>query len=163
MIVPRGITILLLGLALGGLCLWAGTALQPDPTRNSFPSEREIAKDGDQYMNHRVSVSGTVVETAPRIIKTKNSMMFLIQGDTADPTVGDELWIFGTLQDNNRIVATNTVHREPWERQYMYGISFIAGMWVLSRFLNHWTLDTEEWTVVTRKTPMFTLSANEDA
>lgn len=32
-------------------------------------------------------------------------------------------------------------HREPWEAQYMYGVSALAGCWVLARLASHWRLD----------------------
>jgi hypothetical protein len=51
--------------------------------------------------------------------------------------------VYGTLEADNTIAVINTTVRQPWEYQYMYLVSFLAGLWTLGRFIRHWSLDRE--------------------
>ena len=64
------------------------------------------------------------------------TITFVIEDADPDVAVGDQLSVFGTLQEDNHIHATNVVHRAPWEAYYMYVVSFLAGLWVLARLIN---------------------------
>lgn len=148
--------ILLLGL-LALLFVWAGT-IEPDPADNIYPGTGDIHENPDKYVDDRVSVSGTVIDTDPLTIEDEpvpgETITFVIDGADVDPAIGDELSVYGTLQTNNRVDAINTVHREPWEAIYMYVISFLGGVWVLARLINGWTIDTATWSIVPRKEPL---------
>lgn len=42
----------------------------------------------------------------------------------------DLVSIFGTLRDERTLAVDGLVVREPW---YMYGVSYLGGLWVLGR------------------------------
>jgi len=79
---------------------------------------------------------------------------FVIEDAGQDVAVGDHLNVFGTLQSDNHITAENTIQRAPGATWYMYLVSFLAGLLVFGRLLNHWTVDTSNWTVVPRQHPL---------
>lgn len=149
---------------LAGLFVWAGT-VQPDPANNDFPDGEDLLDDPDQYVGDRISVSGTVVATDPLTIEAEpapgRTITFVIEDVDRGPAVGDDLRVFGVLHENDRVEAIETVHREPWERHYMYVVSFLGGLVVLARLLNRWTLDADEWAVVPRETPVVTLPGGD--
>ena len=140
---------------LAGLFVWAGT-IEPDPDNNNFPGETEVLDDPDQYVGQQVSISGTVVETDPLTIEISDRNQrttVIIENANPDVSPGDHLSVFGTLQSENTVSAENTVRRASWEAYYMYVVSFLAGLWVLARLLNRWTVDPDTWSVVPRTEP----------
>lgn len=156
----RGLAVGCLFVLLGGLLVWAGTVDASSATHN-YPDATDISMDGDVYLDERVSIVGTVVETTPltiqRAVPRGKTVTFVVENAALSPSVGDELWVHGTLRADNHVEAHNTVHRQQWERQYMYVVSFLAGLLVLGRLLNDWTVDTTEWAVVPRTEPLFRL------
>jgi len=152
------LTILLAVLA--ALFVSAGT-IEPDPADNKYPSAEDVQEHPDRYVGDLVRVDGTVVDTEPLTVETTEAaetLRFVVENVDRDVAVGDQLIAFGTLQPDNRVAATDTVHRQPWETQYMYVVSFVAGLWVLARLLNNWTVDTATWSVVPRTDPLVTLT-----
>ena len=144
---------------LAGLFVWAGT-IEPDPADNNFPENEDVLDNPDQYLGQQVSIGGTVINTDPLTIETAfegETVTFTIENANPEVSNGDQLTAFGTLEPDNRITAENVVHREPWEAYYMYIVSLLAGLWVLGRLVNTWTVDTDQWTVVPRTEPLFTL------
>lgn len=140
---------------LAGLFVWAGT-IEPDPADNNYPGVSDIHETPDEYVGDRISVDGTVVDMDPLTIETTvagDRITFVIENADPDVAAGDHLVVFGTLQPNNHVTAIDTVHREPWEAYYMYVVSFLAGLWVLARLVDGWTLDTDDWTIVPRTDP----------
>lgn len=157
----RFVIIAVLLAILAGLFVWAGT-IEPDPADNNYPSTSDIHDNPNQYIGEQVTVSGIVVNTDPLTIEDEpvpsETITFVIENADPDVTVGDHLSAFGTLQQDNRVTATNTVDREPWEATYMHVVSFLAGLWVLARLVNRWTINTTNWTVVPRTEPLLTIT-----
>ncbi len=142
----RVVSVAFLLVVLCGLLLWAGT-LAPDPDRNEFPSEDEFAPAYDEYVGDRVQFGGTVVETDPVVVEADpedgDPMKLTVSSIDGDPAIGDEANIYGTLEPEQRVAVIDSYTREPWEVYYMYVVSFIAGVWVLVRFVRGWRFDRE--------------------
>ena len=145
--------IVLLTLLLSGSFVWYGT-VDPDPANNNYPGSDEIAQDPNAYLGEHVSVGGTVVAHDPLRIEIgyglDGTMILQITGVDDPPPVGHTLNVFGTLTEPNVVHAKNTVSRAPWEATYMYIVSFIGGLWVLGRLLQHWRIDADTYSVVPR-------------
>ena len=144
---PRGRRLLVVGLligVLGGLSVWHGT-LAPNAADGRYPGPDDIATDGDAVVGERVTVWGTVVATNPVVIETEpqgQPVRFTLTGESvADAAVGTEIGAHGTLQSAETVAVERALIQEPWELQYLYLISFGAGLWVLGRFLRGWSLD----------------------
>lgn len=152
----RVVAICALLVVLVGLFVSLGT-VQPRPANNDFPGQQQLLDDQRQHVGDRVYVVGTVVDTDPLTIRTTpqsgRQLTFVIEDADSDPAVGDELWVFGVLQAEGEVRAIDTVRQQPSEVALMYVVSFLAGLWVLGRLLNQWTLDTDDWAVVPRETP----------
>jgi len=151
----RVVTIVALLCLLAGLVVLSG-AIEPDPAKGEYPGTDEIDEDPDAYVGDRVVVAGTVVETSPVTIENGDRTYVLDNVDSA-VAVDDELVVYGTLRAEDRIDAIETVGQEPWELQYMYLVSLLAGLWVLGRLVNRWTIDTADWSVVPRPEPVLSL------
>lgn len=153
----RFLTIALLLAILAGLFVWAGT-IDPNPTQNNYPGATEIHENPDQYINEQVRVGGTVTALDPLTIEGEpvpgETIVFVVEDADRDVSVGDHVTLFGTLRQDNHVTATNSYHRQPWELQYMFIVSFFAGLWVFARLLNRWTVDTTTWRIVPRSTPL---------
>jgi hypothetical protein len=106
----------------------------------------------------RVVVGGTVIETDPLTIEAEpvpgEPIAFVVENTARTPDIGDALTVYGTLRSENRIRAIEQVHTEPWERQYMYLVSFLGGLWVLGRLCNGWRFDRESISIVPRTDPL---------
>lgn len=139
----------LLGLAallcvLFGLLVGAGT-LTPDPTMNHYPDRHDLGGNYDAYLGERVEVSGTVVAIDPVVIERRydvDGVLTLTVENVDEPVEpGQELRVFGTAQAGRTVDAHETVVVSRWETYYAWAISFIAGVWVLGRFLRGWRFD----------------------
>jgi len=101
----------------------------------------------DAYVGDRVQAGGTVVETDPVVFvvttKDGDEMEITAVSFEGDPSVGDEINVYGTLETDQRVMVIDSYTREPWERYYMYAVSFIAGVWVLARFVRGWRFDPD--------------------
>jgi hypothetical protein len=135
------------------LFVWAGT-IQPDPSNHRYPDTSDIYDDPEAYIGEKVTLYGTVTQTAPLTVEgsvqSGGTLVVTVENVAADVSNGEKVWVHGTLRPNNRVEAINTVQRERREAQYMYVISFLAGLVVLGRLLNDWTLDTTDWSIVPR-------------
>ena len=144
---PRGRRLLdvalLVGLLVGLLVLHV--TLVPNAADGRYPGPEAIATDGDAIAGDTVTVWGTVVATDPVVIKSGSrgeAIRFTLTGEpVGDASVGAGAGVHGKLQSTDTIAVERALFQEPWELQYLYGISFIAGLWVLGRFLRDWHLD----------------------
>lgn len=153
----RLFAILVLLSLLAGLLVWAGT-LAPDPARNDFPDEDEFATDYDAYVGVQIETDGTVVTTDPVVIEVTpdgrpSVELTLTNVDPSSMRVGDTVDVFGTLEADATVSVTNATVRSPWEFQYMYLVSFLAGLWTLGRFVRHWSVDTGTLSFSPREEP----------
>jgi TRAP-type C4-dicarboxylate transport system permease small subunit len=156
----RFLIIAILLTILAVLLVWAGT-IGPNPATNNYPGTEDIHENPSQYVGEHVTVSGTVTNTDPLTLEaetTDTTLTFVIENTDHDVAVDDRLTVFGTLQADNNVDASNTVRQKPWERYYMYAVSFIAGLLVLGRLLNRWTIDTTTWSIVPRPDPLLTIT-----
>lgn len=123
----RRIAVFLVGFALlVGSLLGAGT----------MPERTEL--------DDRTHVDGTVVDTDPVRIETGRGILTITNAESlTDDTVseGDVIDAYGTVEDDRTMRAIQLFHRQPWEFQYMYGISLLGGLWVLVRFFRRWVFD----------------------
>lgn len=103
-----------------------------------------IGEEPQPVPGEPIEVGGPIVATDPIQIEDEGQL-FTIEGVTdhtdTTPTEGDQLIVYGTATDEQTIHADALIHRQPWELQYMYAVSLIAGLWVLIRFLRGWRLD----------------------
>lgn len=139
-----------------GLLVWAGM-LQPNPAKNRFPGTTDVLADHSSYVGDRISVAGTVVDTEPLVIELSENgqtQMLTVLDSETDVETGQRLSVFGTLQSEDTIIAKDSYVRDPANAQYMYVVSFLAGLWVVARLLNGWQLNTTEWTVEPRETSL---------
>lgn len=141
-----------------GVLLVANGATGYDPDRNHYPDEEPLVEDYDAYVGERVELSGAVVGVDPVVIdaETPAGDPFELRIENVDEPVneGDRLSVFGTVEPDHTIEAERTLVREPWEIAYMYGISLLAGLWVLARFVREWRISTDEWAFVPREEPL---------
>ena len=148
----------LLVLVLAGLLVWGGT-LSPADAQRDFPSEDDVGPNRDAYVGERVTLSGTVVETNPVIITVEYGTGESFRATLADAdqsvSEGDQVSAFGTLESPSKLVAERVIVREPWELWYMYGVSFLGGLWVLVRTLRRWRFDAERLAFVPRERPLW--------
>jgi len=145
--------IVLFTLLLIGSFVWYGT-VDPDPADNSYPGSDEIGQNPDAYLGDHVSIGGTVVSHDPLQVETSysldNTITIEITGVDDPPPIGHTLNVFGTLTESTVIHAETTISRVPWEATNMYIVSFLGGLWVLGRLVQHWRVDRNTRSVVPR-------------
>lgn len=142
-------------LALAGLLVLGGT-VTPDPSVNHFPGEDEVAPTPDSYVGERTTLSGTVVETDPTVIRVTGddaAVDITLRGADATLGPGDSVTAFGTLRGDRTLDVDRMFVREPREFWYMYAVSFLGGLWVLARLARQWRFDRAEAAFVPRTRP----------
>lgn len=146
---------LLLGV-LFGLCVWYGT-LTPDPSVGAYPTNDHVGPAPEAFVGGPVELDGDVVATDPVRIEVvygdDQNRLFTVTDVTIPVHRGDKFRVFGTLTDRNTIRATNAFTVPPSGLVYTYGISFLSGLWVLSRLLLQWRFDVDRG-LVRRTTPI---------
>lgn len=150
----RLFTIIVLLGALLGLFVWFGS-LDPSPEQHAYPSEDDLAAGYDAYVGEDVSVSGKVVETDPVVLQVDHetgTTEYRLE-NAPDTERGQHVTAFVRVQPDGVLKVQNTIVRDPWERIYMYVISMIAALWVLSRMLRQWQLDPTQG-IVPRAQPV---------
>lgn len=136
-----------------GLFVWTGT-VSPNPALNDFPGNDQVGPNPDAYVGQHVSLSGTVVATDPVIVEVQYGIdeRREITFENLDEHVveGQHVNAFGTLTDESTLKVENALVRSPWEKWYMYAVSFLGGLWVLGRLLVHWRFDRNRLAFVPR-------------
>jgi len=119
-----------------------------------YPSEEFHGPDPESYVGERVSVAGTVQATDPLRIEvtygTDGRAEYVVTGLEVGAERGELLRVAGRLTGPRTVEAENgfTVPRSGlW---YTWGISFLAGLWVIARILRHWGFDREAIALVPR-------------
>jgi hypothetical protein len=140
-----------------GLLVWFGS-LGPAPALGAYPGEDDLGHDYDAYVGEDVSVSGRVVDTAPTTIVAEygagDQMRVTVTNLATDPSEGDALRVYGVARPGQTIRAIDSYAVPPSGHLYTYLISFIAGVWVLGRLVRYWRIDTTDWTLTPRDTPL---------
>lgn len=140
-------------------------ALAPAPDRGVYPGPDELAENSDGYAGQPVEVSGIVVGTDPVVVAAEYDYY---DGETrhagtlelaiADVPVavqeGQNLRVFGTVRGDGTIAARTAVATPAANYLFMYGISALAGLWVLFRLVRGWRLDWRTGAIERRETPL---------
>lgn len=146
----------LLGLLIG-LVVWYGT-LGPAPALGAYPHQADLARDYDRYLGDRASVSGRVVDTTPVTIaaeyRTGEALRLTVTGLDRTLSEGEQLNAHGIVRPDRTIRATRAFTVPSSGLWYAYGVSLLAGLWVLSRLVRYWRVDPADWTLTPRETPL---------
>ncbi len=152
----RVVALAVLGGCLVALLVAAGT-LAPAPQLHDYPDGEALGHDYATFQGDSVEVGGTVVGTDPVVIEVDyaaDGQFSLTVLHVEEPVaVGQELRVFGTAGPDRTITARETVVVSSWETYYAWGASFIAGVWVLGRFLRGWRLDRSTLGFTPREPP----------
>lgn len=158
-----GIVVVLLAL-LVGLMIGFG-AVSPNPTLGNYPAEGNLAVEYDSYLGDPVQVTGTVVQIDPVIIQDDYSVwtgshyqtgtvQLTITDLSYSVTTGQTLQVYGTARPDQTIRAANSVVVPATNYLYMYGVSALAGLWVLIRLIRGWTIDPTTLSLRRRTAPL---------
>lgn len=158
----RAIAVLgLLGL-LFGLAAWYGmVASTPAPALGIYPTEGHLAAGYERYLGTRAVVSGTVVAVDPVVLRAgygAGDPLRLTVTGLEDPVAeGTLLTAYGVVEPERTIRALTAISVPRSGQWYAWGVSLLAGLWVLARLGRHWRLDWGDWTLRPRTTPRRTL------
>lgn len=148
----------LLGI-LFGLCLWYGS-LWPDPAVGAYPESYEVGPEYDRYIGERVTIGGRIAETDPVVIMVKygvgEELPLRVTGLDASVPVreGDHLQIHGIAEHDRTVRALNAFAVTDSSIWSMFIVSFLAGLWVLTRIIRHWRFDRRAWVLQPRDRPL---------
>jgi hypothetical protein len=153
------------GRALAVALLLAGQAIllpihaaQPvNPAAGRFADGEDLRRAPGELVGERVAFDGTVRDTAPLVVAVgagRDPLTVVVTGSGLSPAVGDRVHVFGTLTDPGTVESIDAfaVPREGlW---YAWGVSFLAGLWVLARLIRGWRFDPDDLSVRRRETPL---------
>lgn len=132
-------------------------AQQPiDPAAHVYPEGPDVADDPSQYVGDRVSLTGVVAGTEPLVVRVETAdgaMTVRVVDHALSPERGDKIRVFGTLTATDELSATDGFVVPPRGRWYAWGISFVAGLWVLVRLVAHWRVRPATLGFSPRETP----------
>lgn len=150
---PRVLAFCVLVLCLVGLLVWAGT-IGPNPAMNDFPGNGEVGPNPEAYVGERVGIGGVVVATQPVVIEMEYGLdgrhEITLTNLDESVEVGQDVSAFGTLTDEQTLAVERALVRSPWERWYMFVVSFLGGVWVLARLVRDWRVDADRLALVPR-------------
>nr|WP_283102357.1 hypothetical protein [Haloplanus sp. XH21] len=129
----------------GQVALFPAFAVQPvNEDAWVLPDEDEFVDDPQPYLGERVVTGGIVQATDPVVIRvgtTSGTHRVTITEAAITPARGDKVRVYGTLTEPTTIRAQSAFVVPPQGRWYAWGISFLAGLWVLGRLCRHWTVN----------------------
>lgn len=136
-------------LLLGQAALFPLYAVQPvNEDAWELADETEFLDDPDRYLDGPVESGGIVQDADPVVIRvdtTDRTERVTITAATIEPELGDKVRVYGTLVEPATIDAHTAFVVPQQGRWYAWGISFLAGLWVLARLIRHWTV---EWSTL---------------
>lgn len=157
-LIARLAVLIILIALLAGHLIWFNT-VGPNPAMGDYPGGGHLAADYEQYSGERVVVNGEVVDTNPVVVRygpADDPKLFLTVTELSiQPERGDPISIFGIVRPDHTIDAINVVIHDrrglsEYGLSHTWAVSFLAGIWVLGRILNHWRLNTHDLTLQPR-------------
>jgi len=135
--------------------------VSPDPADGRYPGTDAIVRDTQAHLGERVVITGQVTGTNPVVVRDTYSIVRgrSVSGGSVEFTVvnvdtavkrGERVQVYGTLTEERTIEALDTIVVPPQNYLYMYGVSFLAGLWVLGRLLSQWTVNWQRLALVPR-------------
>lgn len=122
-----------------------------------YPAMETVFETPDQYRGTPVATGGFVTGTDPITISvetTRGSHAVTILGTELSPAVGDKIRVFGTLTGPRTIRSQHAFVVPQTGLWYTWSVSFLAGLWVLSRLLRHWRFEYARVRFCRRETPL---------
>lgn len=141
----RGAIIGLLLAGQVGLAVWFGA----DVHRTTDPetvTRGDLLAGGEDFVGQTIVVTGSVVQVDPVQIELQEDgtrVRLTILALEPSVSVSDRVRVRGEM------VAADTVHASQatvvprWRLWYVWGISFLAGLWVILRLARQWRVDAE--------------------
>ena len=143
----RCIGLAVLAVALVVLAVWFGS-LTPAPAMGAYASGSDLGPAYDEFVGQQVEVAGVIVDTDPLTIRTNYGVgqhaRYEVRGVDRAVTAGDDLRVFGVARDGKVIDAERVVVVPQSGFRWAYGVSALAGVWVLVRVLRDWRFDREQ-------------------
>ncbi|ELZ97036.1 hypothetical protein C440_04643 [Haloferax mucosum ATCC BAA-1512] len=132
---------------------WFGS-LAPAPEMGAYPDEAALGSNYGAWVGEKTSLTGEVVETDPLTVATGDGsgghLRLRVTETDRRPSPGDRLAVFGVVE-SDRTIRAETAYVVPSSRYgYMYGVSFVAGLWVLGRLVRTWRFDRGMWSLKPR-------------
>lgn len=143
---------------------YGAATVRPAPELAFYPAEDHLAADYGAYVGQRVQVSGIVVGVDPVVIVAEyetwaggryraGELHLTITNYAGSVAPGDRLQVFGTARPERTVRAERTVAVPGANYRYMYGVSFLAGLWVLARLVRGWTVSWDDLAIRPRAEP----------
>lgn len=148
----RALAVLALVLGQFGLLVWYGQGVE-QIDRSDTVTRGDLLTPGETHVGKTVVVTGTVVSADPvriAISGTDGTVHLTIVDLAVDVAVGDQLRVRGTMVRPGTVSSAAAFTVPRWELWYVWGISFVAGLWVLFRSLRTWTVDGDRLAIVPR-------------
>ncbi len=147
--------VIILTVLLISLFVWYGS-LKPEPDVHRYPRAEDLIKDEEKYVGQEVEVGGRVVSTTPLIIEIEHgddTRELYITGADEEPNKNDRVTVFGTLEDENTIAASEIIVKPFINYFYMYAVSVVAALWILFRISRQFRWDGEGKIFMKREGP----------
>lgn len=158
------------------IALFPAYAKQPtNSDAGVYPNVGDILECPDKYVGHRIETGGITRQTDPLVIEvvtTRGDYPITVTDTELTPKTGDKVRVFGILTDPHTIRSIDAFVQPRTGRWYAWGISFLAGLWVLSRMIRYWTVDPTTMGFYPREAPLsvrgtlgsvFSLDERDDA
>ncbi|WP_396611629.1 hypothetical protein ACH9L7_15745 [Haloferax sp. S1W] len=132
-------------------------ALSPNPAVGAYPEGEHLDANYNAWVGEKAALWGTVVETDPLVIEDEygagKSVHVELTDTSIDVPLGDRIAVYGVVEPDHTIRVLNAYPIPATNYLYMYAVSFLAGLWVLTRLVRTWRLDTQTWALEPRPNP----------
>ena len=155
---------------LSGLFILGGTDWPADPSPSVGPDAEELEEDFAEEIGEEIEEEGQVTDADEPVVEIVNedaSVRVELQGqeDRLANLEEDELVTFsGEITGEQEVeVHTNRVAvREPWEVQYMYGISLGGALLTALFGVNYWRFNVRKIQIEPRERPLIAILGRDN-
>ncbi|MBV0900861.1 hypothetical protein [Haloarcula salina] len=127
-------------------------SLGPAPELGAYPDGEALAQEYDAHVGDEIQVTGTVVRTDPVAIAVEYDfyadggrhtgvLELTVTAVSTAVSEGETVQVYGTLQSDRTVVASNSVAIPAANFASMYVVSALAGVWTLGRLVCGWRID----------------------
>lgn len=154
----RGRTVAIVLLLAGQALLFPMYATQPvDPDAGVFADTAQFTGTPDEYLGSRVVAEGRVQQRTPMVIQvetTRGPYEITVVDSRLSPARGDKVRVYGELTGPGTVRSIHAFVVPQSSLWFTWGVSFLAGLWVLARLVRHWTIDRSRLGFYPRESPL---------
>lgn len=145
---------------LSGLFVLGGAGWPTDPAAEIGPDPADLDSDATAFIGQEIQSSGIVLEDGRVLVEPDETDVIVslepTDAQSLDLTPGEEVSFYGEIAAEQTILvdSDHVSSRMPWERYYMYALSFVGAILTATYALTHWRINRRDVVFEPREQPI---------